>query len=616
MLVNQTSLTFNNGDSSQSVNVVANKAWDASSDAIWCRVSPSSGDGSENERFTLSVSCEANTSLDERSCTITIVCEELVREIVVTQAEGKGLIVSPTEYSLSNEAQTLSVMLQANVQYTVSIDDACKSWIRQESTKAPSSYIIFGISKNETYDNRRGTISFIQLGNSLKETISINQSQTDVLFAEKPEYQVSFEEQQISIKVTSNINYEILVEEGGEGWLSCTQTKGLTDNTIILQVTENESGERYGEIILKGATVRDTVYIRQESGLIEIEDDGFKAYCVENYDKNGDRQISIKEANAITLIDVDTDNIESLKGIEYMPNLTELLCCGKGKDGKLANLDVSKNSMLKTLCCDNNRLTSLDVSNNSELTELSSSHNPITVLDISVNTALITLRCQGNRLSTLVLRNNAALQSRSCDDNRLTQLDVSKNAALQFLSCDDNQLSILDMRFNPALKSLSCDRNLITSLFVYKNTALLTLSCCDNRLTTLEVRYNMALTSLSIDGNLLRNIVLNDNTHLESFSCSSNRFSTLDLNNNTRLESVFCDRNMIEYLHVEKCVNLHLLYCYSNLLKKLDVSNNTELTSLHCESNPYLTEIWLNVNQRISSFVYDTDIASIKYKGN
>lgn len=616
LLVNQTSLSFENNEGSQSINVVANKAWEVSSDALWCIVSPSSGDGSDNGCFTLFVSCEANTSLDERSCTITIICEELVKEIVVTQAERKGLIVSPSEYSLSNEAQTLSIMVQANVQYTVSIDDACKSWIRQESTKAPSSIVMFDISKNETYDNRRGTISFMQVGSPLKETISINQSQTDVLFAEKHEYQVSFEEQQISIRVASNIEFEILVAEGGEDWLRCIQTKGLADHTVTLQAAENESGERCGEIILKGATIQDTVIVRQGSGLIEIEDDSFKAYCVENYDKNGDRQISIKEANAITFIDVDTYNIESLRGIEFMPNLTELLCCGKGKNGKLTNLDVSKNPLLKTLCCDSNSLTSLNVSNNSDLTELSCSHNPITVLDISLNTALITLRCQGNLLSKLDLRNNAALQSLSCDDNRLTVLDVSKNAALQLLSCDDNQLSILDTRFNSELKSLSCDRNLITSLFVYKNTALLSLSCCDNRLTTLEVRYNMALKSLSIDGNILRSIVLKDNTHLESFSCSSNQFSYLDLNNNTRLESVFCDRNMIEYLHVEKCVNLQLLYCYSNLLKTLDVSNNTELTSLHCESNPYLTEIWLNVNQTIPSFVYDTNIASIKYKGN
>lgn len=614
LVIKQTDLSFEKSGGSQSVNVVANKVWRASSNQKWCKVSPSSGDGEETGSFTLSVACDANTTLAERSCVITVECEELTSSITITQAGKKGLILSQTEFNLTNEAQTITIGVQANVPYYVSINDDCKSWIRQETTGTLTNSIAFAISGNETFDNRTGSVLFVQADSSISEPVVINQSQTDGLIVEQTEFNVSYEEQQLSIKVSSNIDYEVVIEEDCEDWLRCIQTKSLSDGTILIQVAENESVERWGDITIKGATIQKTVSVRQRAGVIEIEDDGFRAYCVNNFDKNEDGQISYNEAEAITSIDVDTGNISSVKGIEYMPNLIELVCCGKNNDGKLTSLDVSKNTFLKTLWCDGNQLLSLDLGNNVEISDLSCSGNLLTALDIRKNTALTSLRCCGNQLNKIDLTNNTSLQTLACDNNQLATLSLNKNTALQYLSCDNNKLEILDLRLNPQLVSLTCNRNLITSLFIYKNTTLQTLSCDENRLTTLEVKYNLALKSLSVNGNILRYLVLRDNTQLQSLSCSSNQFSILDLTNNTQLESLHCERNEIEYLHVEKCVKLRYLYCHSNKLASLDVSNNLELNTLHCHSNPLLTVIWLKTNQTIPSFTYDTGIATIKYK--
>ena len=611
LVIKQTGLSFEDSGGSQSVNVVANKVWRASSNQKWCKVSPSSGDGAETGSFTLSVACDANTTLAERSCVIAVECEELTSSITITQAGKKGLILSQTEFNLTNEAQTITIGVQANVPYYVSINDDCKSWIRQETTGTFTNSIAFAISGNETFDNRTGSVLFVQADSSISEPVVINQSQTDGLIVEQTEFNVSYEEQQLSVEVASNIDYEVVIEEDCEDWLRCIQTKSLSDGTILIQVAENESVERRGDITIKGATIQKKVSVCQRAGVIEIEDDVFRAYCVNNFDKNEDGLISYNEAEAITSIDVDTENISSVKGIEYMPNLTELVCCGKNNDGKLTSLDVSKNTFLKTLWCDGNQLLSLDLDNNVELSDLSCSDNLLTALDIRKNTALITLRCCGNQLNKIDLTNNTSLLTLACDNNKLTRLAIA-SPVLQHLSCDDNQLESLSS--GSELLSLSCNRNLITSLFVYYSTKLQSLSCNDNRLTTLEVRYNLSLQSLSFDGNRIGFIVLRDNTRLQSLSCSANWLSTLDLSNNTHLESLCCDRNELEYLHVEKCVKLRYLYCYSNKIKSLDVSNNLELNTLHCHSNPLLTEIWLKTNQTIPSFTYDTDVATIKYK--
>ena len=76
----------------------------------------------------------------------------------------------------------------------------------------------------------------------------------------------------------------------------------------------------------------------------------------------------------MTRIDIDSQNIADLKGIEYFTALTQLWC----DYNELTSLDVSKNTALTRLCCAGNQLTSLD---------------------LSQNTALITLYCYENQIN-------------------------------------------------------------------------------------------------------------------------------------------------------------------------------------------------------------------------
>jgi len=265
LTVNQTSLSFNNSGGSQTVNIIANKVWSSSSNQSWCKVSPSSGDGSDNNNFTLSVSCDANTTYDERTCTITVVCEELTKTITVTQAEGKGLIVSQTEYNITNEAQTISVEIQANVQYTVSIDDACKSWIKQESTKGLSSNTIkFAISKNESYDGREGKITVKQTDGSLSGTVVVKQSQQNALFVTTSEYNLSNEKHTLTVEVKANIEFDV---KPNVDWIKYVETKGLKTSQIVLDVAANEDYDsREGTVTVKqkNGDLEGVITIRQE----------------------------------------------------------------------------------------------------------------------------------------------------------------------------------------------------------------------------------------------------------------------------------------------------------------------------------------------------------------
>ena len=259
--VSQTALSFENGGGNQSVTLTANKVWTASSNQGWLRVSPSSGEGNS----TLSISCEGNTTYDTRTGTITIVSEELMQTISVTQAEGLGLLISQSEYNLSNEAQTIEVIVQANVQYTVDIDAACRDWIKQNSTKGLSSNTVkFDISKNEAFDGREGKIIIKQSNGSLSATVVVKQSQTNGLFVSTPEYSLSNEKHTLTVEVKSNIEFEVKPEVD---WIRYIGTKGLKTSQITLEVAANdEYDSREGMVIVKqkDGSLTGTITIKQD----------------------------------------------------------------------------------------------------------------------------------------------------------------------------------------------------------------------------------------------------------------------------------------------------------------------------------------------------------------
>ena len=207
------------------------------------------------------------------------------------------------------------------------------------------------------------------------------------------------------------------------------------------------------------------------TGNISFEDSFFKAFCVENFDKNGDGEISYAEALCVIRLYVNTDNISSLKGIEFFINLKALDCSGSGWNsslqkeiyGKLKSLDVSRNTALTDLSCSFNQLTNLDVSKNTALKNLQCDANQLTNLDVSKNKALIILRCYSNQLTNLDVSNNTALTQLDCHSNLLTSLDVSQNTALESLWCSNNPfLTEIWLKMNQSISDFNYDTSIAT----------------------------------------------------------------------------------------------------------------------------------------------------------
>ena len=102
----------------------------------------------------------------------------------------------------------------------------------------------------------------------------------------------------------------------------------------------------------------------KEEPHVKITDNNFlKALIGLGIDTDGDGQISNAEAEAVISLDVSSDSISDMTGIEKFVSLETLEC----DNNQLITLDVSNLTDLKVLWCNVNQMTSLDLSNNSNI---------------------------------------------------------------------------------------------------------------------------------------------------------------------------------------------------------------------------------------------------------
>lgn len=284
-------ITFTEQGGSQDIIFLANRNWTASSSESWCKVSPASGNAAEGN-ISFKVSCDPNTTYDTRFCTVTIKVEELTEIITVNQETNLGLLISPTEYNLTNKAQTIEVEVRANVKYTVDIDASCKDWIKHISTKALNlNKLIFDISANETYDDRTGRITIRQSDGALAETITVKQGQSYGLFVTTPEYNLSNEAHTLSVEVQANVEFDVKPEVG---WIHYIETRGLKTSIITLNVDANSTyDQRVGKVQVKqrNGNLSGTITITQK------QLDGFFLTSRE-YDISNEAQTLTVEVNA------------------------------------------------------------------------------------------------------------------------------------------------------------------------------------------------------------------------------------------------------------------------------------------------------------------------------
>ena len=89
-----------------------------------------------------------------------------------------------------------------------------------------------------------------------------------------------------------------------------------------------------------------------------VKDSGFKAFCIENYDADGDGSVTAEEVAGVTDIDCSGRSIRSLDGISSFKALETLVC----DNNSLTSIDFSKMPQtLRSLSCKGNLIRELNL---------------------------------------------------------------------------------------------------------------------------------------------------------------------------------------------------------------------------------------------------------------
>lgn len=389
----------------------------------------------------------------------------------LTSCEEDSISISPTELLFDSEGGEAIVTVTSTSSWELY---GYSEWCYGVSSPGEVTFIVEPNISSEF--SRSTTFTFI-CGNK-EATLTVTQ--------EKKEYSISIEPTELAFEAEGG-EAEVTIASSDEwsinsmpDWVEVSEKSGENGATIIVKVEYiTEADTRFGEIVFACGNKEVKVLVTQkadESPIIQFKDPKFLEVVLRNFnvDRNGDGQISEKEASVCTGLGVYDAGIRNLEEIKYFTALASLSC----GNNQLTSLDVSNNTALEYLECYNNQLTSLDVSKNTALTRLECYNNQLTSLDVSNNTALTELVCQYNQLTLLDVSNNAALTELSCGGNQLASLDVSKNTKLKYLDCRNNKLSMIDVSQNTQLTTLDCAANYsITHLDLGKNKVLESLYC-------------------------------------------------------------------------------------------------------------------------------------------
>ncbi|MBC2124739.1 LPXTG cell wall anchor domain-containing protein [Listeria innocua] len=315
--------------------------------------------------------------------------------------------------------------------------------------------------------------------------------------------------------------------------------------------------------------------ITEPTPINEIFPDAKLAEVMRNYLRktNVTDTVTQEELNKITIVSGNAVGIESLEGIQYLPNVTTFNFKGEkiqdisllSKSTKLENLDLSENPIkdfspianltkLHTLNLMNSEISNISfIANLTELNSLFLSYNSITDISPLANlTNLDYLYMEDNQITDITpLKNMKNLINLYISQNQIKDITtIAELTNLQSLSISENQIvNISPLAKLNNLKSLGIYKNNIVDISPLANlTQLRFINIRENQIDNITGLANLTnLTNLHIGMNKISDLTpLANLTNLTSLDLTNNQISeVIPLANLTGISDLWLTGNNI-----------------------------------------------------------------------
>jgi hypothetical protein len=249
--------------SSADFNISSNTDWAVSSDQTWLSVEPESG----SDDGTVSVVAQENTSLSQRSATVTVSYALIEEKIVTVTQDGAVpvLDVSVDTITLSaNPGNSDIFNVSSNVSWNV---NAGESWlsVSPANDSANGVVTVIALSENTMAESRVTTVNVAGEG-LLPEQIMVIQEGTEPSLSAYPSSLTLNSDvgSSSTFDITSNIDWEI---SSDQPWLIVSPSSGSNNNSItVLTTSENPSSSgRTATVTISGEDIADqSVFVTQQ----------------------------------------------------------------------------------------------------------------------------------------------------------------------------------------------------------------------------------------------------------------------------------------------------------------------------------------------------------------
>ena len=191
------------------------------------------------------------------------------------------------------------------------------------------------------------------------------------------------------------------------------------------------------------------------------------AIIAEGVDTNGDGQISISEARAVTgTLDLSSSNISNITGLSYFINVTSL---NLGSNQITGSVSFTNNTELASLDLSNNQISRINISGLTNLLSIGLDNNLLKGVHTNTNSALLTFLANNNQISSVDFQHNRNIQRIDINHNEIKELDLHGLTELRQLDCSFNELTTLNLRnVNPSIVTVLCNDNHLVN-FDYAN---------------------------------------------------------------------------------------------------------------------------------------------------